>query len=220
VTFDGGAVTYGLGELDVLAPAYAATVHKSQGSEYPAVIIPVLTQHYPMLQRNLPYKGVTRGKRLVVLVGQKRAVAIAVRNASSPAALVEARRVASPRSFARTVERSGGRRSMTRPGFLGRPDIRRYVTLGGTAGSAVGARDFSSAGGAPLPARFSSATRASARTLGSLSLSSVRSSGTTDSIPGCLGPRRPRCHAARLRTKEISSCVPATKAGMASGFSG
>jgi exodeoxyribonuclease V alpha subunit len=46
VTFDGGAVTYGLGELDVLVPAYAATVHKSQGSEYPAVIIPVLTQHY------------------------------------------------------------------------------------------------------------------------------------------------------------------------------
>jgi len=83
VTFDGRAVTYGLGELDVLVPAYAATIHKSQGSEYPAVIIPVLTQHYPMLQRNLLYTGVTRGKRLVVLVGQKKAVAIAVRNASS-----------------------------------------------------------------------------------------------------------------------------------------
>ena len=64
----------------MLAPAYAATIHKSQGSEYPAVIIPVLTQHYPMLQRNLLYTGVTRGKRLVVLVGQKKAVAIAVRN--------------------------------------------------------------------------------------------------------------------------------------------
>jgi exodeoxyribonuclease V alpha subunit len=76
-------VTYGFGELDVLAPAYAATIHKSQGSEYPAVIIPVLTQHYPMLQRNLLYTGVTRGKRLVVLVGQRKAVAIAVRNASS-----------------------------------------------------------------------------------------------------------------------------------------
>jgi exodeoxyribonuclease V alpha subunit len=63
-------------------PAYAATIHKSQGSEYPAVIIPVLTQHYPMLQRNLLYTGVTRGKRLVVLVGQKKAVAIAVRNVS------------------------------------------------------------------------------------------------------------------------------------------
>ena len=64
-------------------PAYAATIHKSQGSEYPAVIIPVLSQHYPMLQRNLLYTGVTRGKRLVALVGQKKAVAIAVRNASS-----------------------------------------------------------------------------------------------------------------------------------------
>jgi exodeoxyribonuclease V alpha subunit len=59
-----------------------ATIHKSQGSEYPAVIIPVLTQHYAMLQRNLLYTGVTRGKRLVVLVGQKKGVAIAVRNVS------------------------------------------------------------------------------------------------------------------------------------------
>jgi exodeoxyribonuclease V alpha subunit len=81
-TFDGRALTYGFGELDELVPAYAATIHKSQGSEYPAVIIPVLTQHYPMLQRNLLYTGVTRGKRLVVLVGQKKAIAIAVRNAS------------------------------------------------------------------------------------------------------------------------------------------
>ena len=82
VSFDGRSVTYGFGELDMLVPAYAATIHKSQGSEYPAVIIPVLTQHYAMLQRNLLYTGVTRGKRLVVIVGQKKAVAIAVRNAS------------------------------------------------------------------------------------------------------------------------------------------
>ena len=82
VRFDGRTVTYGYGELDMLVPAYAATIHKSQGSEYPAVVIPVMTQHYPMLQRNLLYTGVTRGKRLVVLVGQKKAVAIAVRNAS------------------------------------------------------------------------------------------------------------------------------------------
>ena len=81
-TFDGRAVTYGFGELDMLVPAYAATIHKSQGSEYPAVVIPVMTQHYTMLQRNLIYTGVTRGKRLVVLVGQKKAVAIAVRNVS------------------------------------------------------------------------------------------------------------------------------------------
>src|SRR6266436_1093925 len=81
-SFDGRSVTYAFGELDMLVPAYATTIHKSQGSEYPAVIIPVLTQHYAMLQRNLLYTGVTRGKRLVVLVGQKKAVAIAVRNAS------------------------------------------------------------------------------------------------------------------------------------------
>jgi exodeoxyribonuclease V alpha subunit len=81
-SFDGRAVTYGFGELDTLVPAYAATIHKSQGSEYPAVVIPMLTQHYAMLQRNLLYTGVTRGKRLIVLVGQKKAVAIAVRNVS------------------------------------------------------------------------------------------------------------------------------------------
>src|SRR5260221_8235618 len=80
--FDGRSVTYGFGELDALVPAYATTIHKSQGSEYPAVIIPVMTQHYTMLQRNLLYTGVTRGKRLVVLVGQKKAIAIAVRSVS------------------------------------------------------------------------------------------------------------------------------------------
>ena len=81
-SFDGRSLTYGFGELDTLVPAYAATIHKSQGSEYPAVVIPLMTQHYAMLQRNLLYTGVTRGKRLVVLVGQKKAVAIAVRNVS------------------------------------------------------------------------------------------------------------------------------------------
>lgn len=79
-SFDGRSVTYGFGELDTLVPAYAATIHKSQGSEYPAVVIPVMTQHYAMLQRNLLYTGVTRGRQLVVLVGQKKSVAIAVRN--------------------------------------------------------------------------------------------------------------------------------------------
>jgi exodeoxyribonuclease V alpha subunit len=82
VTFDGRTISYGFGELDTVVPAYAVTIHKSQGSEYPAVIIPVMTQHYPMLQRNLLYTAVTRGKKLVVLVGQKKAVAIAVRNIS------------------------------------------------------------------------------------------------------------------------------------------
>ena len=81
-SFDGRSVTYGFGELDTLVPAYAATIHKSQGSEYPAVVIPVMTQHYNMLQRNLIYTGITRGKKLVVLVGQPKAVAITVKNVS------------------------------------------------------------------------------------------------------------------------------------------
>ena len=77
-TFDGRAVAYRFGEL-----AYATTIHKSQGSEYPAVMIPLTTQHYAMLARNLLYTGVNRGKRLVVLVGSRRALAIAVRNGNA-----------------------------------------------------------------------------------------------------------------------------------------
>ena len=80
IDFEGRLVTYDVGELDEVALAYAATVHKSQGSEYPVVVIPLATQHYPMLARNLLYTGVTRGKQLVVVIGQPRAVAIAVRN--------------------------------------------------------------------------------------------------------------------------------------------
>jgi len=80
VSFDGREVVYGFGELDELVLAYATTIHKSQGSEYPAVVIPLVTQHYAMLARNLLYTGVTRGQKLVVLVGQKKALAIAVRN--------------------------------------------------------------------------------------------------------------------------------------------
>ena len=68
--------------LNEVTLAYVTMAHKSQGSEYPAVVIPIMTQHYTMLQRNLLYTGITRGKRLVVLVGQKKAVAIAVRNVS------------------------------------------------------------------------------------------------------------------------------------------
>ena len=81
IRFDDRMVDYGLDELDTLVLAYAATVHKSQGSEYAAVVIPVHTQHYVMLQRNLLYTAVTRGKRLVVLVGSRKALEIAVRNA-------------------------------------------------------------------------------------------------------------------------------------------
>jgi exodeoxyribonuclease V alpha subunit len=79
IDFDGRQIAYEFGELDEIVLAYATTIHKSQGSEYPAVVIPVLTQHYPMLQRNLLYTGITRGARLVVLIGQKKAVSIAVR---------------------------------------------------------------------------------------------------------------------------------------------
>ena len=82
-TFDGRAVAYGFGELDSLALAYATTIHKSQGSEYPVVVIPLTLQHLIMLHRNLLYTGVTRGKRLVVLVGQRRALAIAVKNCNT-----------------------------------------------------------------------------------------------------------------------------------------
>src|SRR6266566_2871661 len=80
VSFEGREVTYDVAELDEVALAYATTVHKSQGSEYPAVVIPQATQHYLMLARNLLYTGVTRGKQLVVLIGQPKACALAVRN--------------------------------------------------------------------------------------------------------------------------------------------
>jgi exodeoxyribonuclease V alpha subunit len=80
VDCDGRAVSYQFGELDELVPAWAISVHKSQGSEYPAVVVPVVTQHYTMLERNLLYTAVTRGKKLVVLVGQPKALAIAVKS--------------------------------------------------------------------------------------------------------------------------------------------
>jgi exodeoxyribonuclease V alpha subunit len=83
VEFDGRLASYDRGELDQLAHAYAVSVHKSQGSEYAAVVIPLVTQHYMMLQRSLLYTAVTRGKRLVVIVGSRRAVGLAVRNADA-----------------------------------------------------------------------------------------------------------------------------------------
>lgn len=78
VDYDGRAVLYDFGELDELALAYALTIHKAQGSEYPAVVLPLHTQHFLMLQRNLLYTGITRGKRLVVIVGSRKALAAAV----------------------------------------------------------------------------------------------------------------------------------------------
>ena len=80
VRFDQREVIYDFGELDEVALAYAITIHKSQGSEFPAVVIPLAMQQYLLLQRNLVYTGITRGKRLVVVVGQRRALGMAVRN--------------------------------------------------------------------------------------------------------------------------------------------
>jgi exodeoxyribonuclease V alpha subunit len=80
VDFDGREVTYEFGELDELALAYAITIHKSQGSEFSAVVIPLATQQFMLLQRNLIYTGITRGRKLVVLIGQTRALSLAVRN--------------------------------------------------------------------------------------------------------------------------------------------
>ncbi|MGO8752103.1 MAG: ATP-dependent RecD-like DNA helicase [Thermoguttaceae bacterium] len=79
VLFEGRPVEYDFGDLDELALAYVLSIHKSQGSEFPCVVIPVHTQHYMMLQRNLLYTAVTRGKKLVVLVGTKKALGMAVR---------------------------------------------------------------------------------------------------------------------------------------------
>lgn len=80
IDFDDRRISYAFTELDEVVPAYAVSVHKAQGSEFPAVVMPLLTQHYMMLQRNLVYTAVTRGRALVVMVGAKKAMAIAVKN--------------------------------------------------------------------------------------------------------------------------------------------
>jgi exodeoxyribonuclease V alpha subunit len=80
ISIDGREVVYDFSDLDEIVPAYAVSVHKSQGSEYPAVIIPIVTQHYILLQRNLIYTAVTRGKELVVIVGSRKAMTIGVNN--------------------------------------------------------------------------------------------------------------------------------------------
>ena len=80
IDFDGRLVTYDYSDLDEVVLAYAVSVHKSQGSEYPVVILPVVTQHYMLLQRNLIYTGITRAKKLVIMIGTKKALAIAIRN--------------------------------------------------------------------------------------------------------------------------------------------
>jgi exodeoxyribonuclease V alpha subunit len=79
LTDEDESVGYGFDELDELAHAYAVTIHRSQGSEYPAVVIPLTTSSWMMLQRNLLYTAITRAKKLAVLVGSRRALAVAVR---------------------------------------------------------------------------------------------------------------------------------------------
>ncbi len=85
VDFDGREVTYDVTELDELVLAYATTIHKAQGSEYPIVVMPFTMSHYVMLQRNLLYTGVTRAKKILVLIGEKKAISYAVRNETTTA---------------------------------------------------------------------------------------------------------------------------------------
>ena len=83
IDYDGRIVEYETGELDEISLAYATSVHKSQGSEYPAVVIPLAMQHYMLLERNLLYTAVTRGRKLVVIIGQMKALAMAVKRTGS-----------------------------------------------------------------------------------------------------------------------------------------
>ena len=80
VQFDDRKIVYDVTELDELTLAYATTIHKAQGSEYPVVVMPALMTHYVMLQRNLVYTGITRAKKLLVLIGDKKALSYAIRN--------------------------------------------------------------------------------------------------------------------------------------------
>jgi exodeoxyribonuclease V alpha subunit len=83
IDYDGRHIEYETSELDEVSSAYATTIHKSQGSEYPAVVIPLAMQHFMLLERNLLYTAVTRGKRLVVVIGQTKALAMAVKRLAS-----------------------------------------------------------------------------------------------------------------------------------------
>ncbi|MGC8493030.1 MAG: ATP-dependent DNA helicase, partial [Syntrophobacteraceae bacterium] len=97
ISFDGRRVECEFADLDEMVPAYAVSIHKAQGSQYPVVVIPVHTQHYMLLQRNLIYTGITRGSKLVVLVGTTKALAIAVANNKTQ------------KRFTRLAERLGGK---------------------------------------------------------------------------------------------------------------
>lgn len=106
VNFDGREVEYDISELDELVLAYATTIHKAQGSEYPIVVMPVLMNHYVMLQRNLIYTGITRAKKILVIVGTRKALAYAVRNTTVEkrnTLLKERLQKAMPRVIAQTL---------------------------------------------------------------------------------------------------------------------
>ena len=83
INFDGNEIKYEFSELDELTLSYATTIHKSQGSEYPVIVMPIAMQHYLMLKKNLLYTGITRGRKLVILIGQQKAIAIAIKNKQS-----------------------------------------------------------------------------------------------------------------------------------------
>ncbi|MGP1925076.1 MAG: ATP-dependent DNA helicase, partial [Arsenophonus sp. NEOnobi-MAG3] len=83
IDFDGRTIRYDFNELDEISLAYATTIHKSQGSEYPCVIIPIAMQNYLMLERNLIYTGISRGKKMVVMIGQKKALSLAIKKQNS-----------------------------------------------------------------------------------------------------------------------------------------
>ena len=80
VEFEGRVLPYDFSDLDEVALAYAISIHKSQGSEYPVVVVPLLMQHYMLLQRNLIYTAITRGKKLVIILGQRKALEMAIHN--------------------------------------------------------------------------------------------------------------------------------------------
>jgi len=96
VAFDSCILDYPAEELDQLVLAYAMTIHKSQGSQFPAVIIPVTTQHFVMLQRNLLYTGITRASKLLILVGQMKAIQLAVKNTDSKKRITRLMRLLNP----------------------------------------------------------------------------------------------------------------------------
>ena len=83
INFDGNEIKYEFSELDELTLSYATTIHKAQGSEYPVIVMPIAMQHYLMLKKNLLYTGITRGRKLVILIGQQKAIAIAIKNKQS-----------------------------------------------------------------------------------------------------------------------------------------